>query len=164
MRTRFVAMILAGSSMALFSGCGSETTPTASQATPAPAATSASPSAAATGASKAVKLPSGTEYEDIVVGTGAEAKAGSMVLVHYTGTLKDGTKFDSSLDRGQPLPFQLGSGNVIKGWDDGIAGMKVGGKRKLTIPPDQAYGERSPSPKIPPNSTLIFETELMEVR
>jgi FKBP-type peptidyl-prolyl cis-trans isomerase len=157
MQTRYVAAIAACGSMMFFCGCGREAAP------PAPTAPAASAPAAAAG-SKVVKLPSGTEYEDVVVGTGAEAKAGSTVFVHYTGTLKDGTKFDSSRDRGEPLPFQLGAGNVIKGWDQGIEGMKVGGKRKLTIPPDQAYGERSPSPKIPPNSTLLFETELMDVK
>lgn len=100
---------------------------------------------------------------DITPGTGTEAVAGKKVTVHYTGTLKDGTKFDSSVDRGQPFSFTLGAGEVIKGWDQGLAGMKVGGKRKLVIPAVLAYGEQSPSEKIPPNSDLVFEIELLKV-
>ncbi len=100
---------------------------------------------------------------DITVGNGPEAKNGNKIKVHYSGTLEDGTKFDSSYDRGQPFEFVLGTGGVIKGWDLGVLGMKAGGKRKLVIPPDLAYGDRSPSPLIPPNSTLVFEVELLEV-
>lgn len=103
------------------------------------------------------------KIEDLQVGTGAEAVAGKKVTVHYTGWLTNGTKFDSSLDRGQPFPFPLGAGRVIQGWDKGVAGMKVGGKRKLTIPPQMAYGERGAPPVIPPNSTLIFEVQLLGV-
>lgn len=102
--------------------------------------------------------------EDEVVGTGAEAVAGKTVSVHYTGWLTDGTKFDSSVDRGTPFEFQLGAGQVIKGWDEGVAGMKVGGKRKLTIPPDMGYGARGAGGVIPPNATLVFDVELLDVK
>ncbi len=104
------------------------------------------------------------KVEDITVGTGAEAKAGQTVSVHYTGRLTDGSKFDSSLDRGQPFTFALGRGQVIKGWDQGVAGMKIGGKRKLTIPPELGYGAGGFPPVIPPNSTLVFDVELLAVR
>ena len=101
--------------------------------------------------------------EDLKVGDGAEAVKGKNVTVHYVGTLTDGKKFDSSRDRGQGFPFPLGGGRVIKGWDQGVAGMKVGGLRKLTIPPDLAYGDRGFPPVIPPGSTLVFEVELLSV-
>ncbi|HEV8248199.1 MAG TPA: FKBP-type peptidyl-prolyl cis-trans isomerase [Polyangiaceae bacterium] len=103
------------------------------------------------------------KIEDVVVGDGAEAVTGKKVSVHYTGTLTNGSKFDSSLDRGRPFDFPLGGGRVIKGWDQGVAGMKVGGKRRLTIPPELAYGARGFPPVIPPDSTLIFEIELLSV-
>jgi FKBP-type peptidyl-prolyl cis-trans isomerase len=102
--------------------------------------------------------------EDLTIGSGDEAKTGKTVSVHYTGTLTDGSKFDSSLDRGRPFEFELGAGRVIKGWDQGVAGMKVGGKRKLTIPSELAYGARGFPPVIPPDSTLVFEIELLGVR
>jgi len=102
--------------------------------------------------------------EDLVVGTGDEAKQGKMVSVHYTGWLTDGKKFDSSKDRGQPFGFPLGAGHVIQGWDQGVAGMKVGGKRKLTIPPELGYGARGAAGVIPPNATLVFEVELLGVK
>jgi FKBP-type peptidyl-prolyl cis-trans isomerase len=103
------------------------------------------------------------KIEDLKVGTGAEAKAGKNVSVHYVGTLTNGSKFDSSRDRGSPFEFQLGAGMVIKGWDQGVAGMKVGGLRKLTVPPDMGYGARGFPPVIPGNSTLVFEVELLGV-
>jgi FKBP-type peptidyl-prolyl cis-trans isomerase len=103
------------------------------------------------------------QIEELMVGTGAEAKAGKSVAVHYTGTLTNGSKFDSSRDRNEPFEFQLGAGMVIKGWDQGIAGMKVGGRRKLTIPPELGYGAGGYPPVIPPNSVLIFDVELIEV-
>lgn len=108
------------------------------------------------GPSELVKL-------DSKVGTGAEAVKGKRIKVHYTGTLTDGSKFDSSVDRGEPFTFTLGAGEVIKGWDEGFAGMKVGGKRKLTIPYQMAYGEAGRPPKIPPKATLIFDVELLGV-
>ena len=101
--------------------------------------------------------------EEMSVGSGAEAVAGKQVSVHYTGWLTNGTKFDSSVDRGRPFQFQLGAGDVIKGWDQGVAGMKVGGKRKLTIPPELGYGARGAGGVIPPNATLVFEVELLGV-
>ena len=102
------------------------------------------------------------KIEDLVVGTGREAVPGTAITVHYTGWLTDGAKFDSSLDRGVPFQFPLGAGHVIQGWDQGVVGMKVGGKRRLTIPPQLAYGENGQGP-IPPNATLIFEVELLNV-
>src|SRR3954454_11231896 len=106
----------------------------------------------------------GLEIQDIKVGTGAEAKSGARVTVHYVGTLTDGKKFDSSRDRNQGFTFKLGAGQVIKGWDQGVAGMKVGQLRKLTIPPHLAYGDRGFPPVIPPQSTLVFEVELLDVK
>ena len=110
-----------------------------------------------------VTTPSGLKYVDEVVGTGTTPKAGDKVKVHYTGTLEDGTKFDSSLDRNRPLEFTLGVGQVIKGWDEGIGSMQVGGKRKLIIPSELAYGERGAGKLISPGATLHFDVELMEV-
>ena len=106
---------------------------------------------------------SGLQYWDIVVGTGATAVPGKPVSVHYTGWLTNGEKFDSSLDRGQPFIFPLGEGQVIKGWDEGVAGMKSGGKRQLRIPPALGYGESGAGGVIPPNATLIFDVELLGV-
>jgi len=106
----------------------------------------------------------GVQIEEIRQGTGAEARAGNTVTVHYVGTLTDGKKFDSSRDRGKGFEFRLGAGEVIAGWDQGVAGMKVGQVRKLTISPDLAYGARGFPPVIPPNSTLVFEVELLGVR
>jgi FKBP-type peptidyl-prolyl cis-trans isomerase FkpA len=106
---------------------------------------------------------SGVQYWDITVGTGAKATNGKTVKVHYTGWLTNGKKFDSSVDRGQPFSFKLGAGQVIKGWDEGVAGMKVGGKRQLKIPPEAGYGARGAAGVIPPNATLIFDVELLDV-
>ena len=107
--------------------------------------------------------PTGLTIEDVVVGDGAAATAGQQVKVHYTGWLTNGTKFDSSKDRNDPFVFPLGAGRVIKGWDEGVQGMKVGGKRKLTIPPALGYGARGAGGVIPPNATLVFEVELLGV-
>ncbi len=108
-------------------------------------------------------MPNGLIVQDIAVGQGKEAIAGSAVSVHYTGTLQNGTKFDSSLDRGQPFSFTLGQNSVIQGWEQGIIGMKEGGKRKLTIPPELGYGQAGAGNIIPPNATLLFDVELLQV-
>lgn len=128
------------------------------QSTNSTASTSPSASPAVADASAAA-----LSSTDEVVGTGAEAKAGQTVTVNYVGTLTDGTKFDSSYDRNQPFSFKLGAGEVIQGWDQGVAGMKVGGKRKLVIPPSLGYGAQA-NGKIPANSTLVFEVELLDVK
>jgi FKBP-type peptidyl-prolyl cis-trans isomerase len=116
----------------------------------------------------AIKTASGLTIEDLVVGDGATAAAGQRVSVHYTGWLdsggKPGAKFDSSKDRGQPFMFSLGKGEVIRGWDEGVTGMKIGGKRKLTIPPNLGYGTRGAGGAIPPNATLVFDVELLGVK
>jgi FKBP-type peptidyl-prolyl cis-trans isomerase FkpA len=110
------------------------------------------------------RTPSGLRYQDMSAGAGKQAMAGRTVSVHYTGWLPNGEKFDSSRDRNQPFEFTLGAGQVIAGWDEGVAGMKVGGKRKLVIPPDLAYGTAGAPPDIPPGATLVFEVELLDVR
>jgi FKBP-type peptidyl-prolyl cis-trans isomerase len=107
--------------------------------------------------------PSGLQYDVLNPGTGAVAQSGQKVAVHYTGWLTDGSKFDSSVDRGRPFEFKLGAGQVIRGWDEGVAGMKEGEKRKLTIPSDLGYGDRGFPGAIPPKATLIFEVELLKV-
>jgi len=123
-------------------------------AEPAPTKTAPAPA-------KTIATASGLKYQDLLVGKGPSPKPGSHVMVHYTGWLTNGTKFDSSLDRNQPFAFTLGRGEVIKGWDEGVATMHVGGKRKLTIPPGLGYGSRGAGGVIPPNATLVFEVELL---
>ena len=113
---------------------------------------------------KEVTTPSGLRYTDVETGEGAEAKPGNVVAVHYTGWLEDGKKFDSSRDRNDPFRFKLGAGQVIKGWDEGVAGMKVGGKRKLLIPPELGYGKRGAGGVIPPDAELHFDVELLGVQ
>lgn len=113
---------------------------------------------------KEITTSSGLQYIDQVVGTGETAKTGQTVSVHYTGWLTNGKKFDSSVDRGQPFSFRLGVGQVIKGWDEGVQGMKIGGKRKLTIPSNLGYGARGAGGLIPPHATLVFDVELLGVQ
>jgi FKBP-type peptidyl-prolyl cis-trans isomerase len=140
----------------LVSGCAKKEEPVSAAPAEEPSTTAATPQPGVT----VTEL----KIEDTKVGTGAEAVAGKSVTVHYTGWLTNGTKFDSSKDRGQPFIFQLGAGNVIKGWDQGVAGMKVGGARKLTIPPNLGYGAGGAGGGlIPPNATLVFEVELLGV-
>jgi FKBP-type peptidyl-prolyl cis-trans isomerase len=111
-----------------------------------------------------MKTASGLEYIEVEAGSGTQAEAGKTVSVHYTGKFQDGRVFDSSIPRGEPITFKLGAGNVIKGWDEGIALMKVGGKAQLIIPPALAYGERGAGGVIPPNATLVFDVELVSVK
>jgi FKBP-type peptidyl-prolyl cis-trans isomerase len=152
-------------------GCSKLTSPPSEQASPDPSASAGSTATAAAAgtaanAPAAAAAPAGSDKlvsVDEQVGTGAEAKTGDAVSVHYVGTLTNGTEFDSSRKRNQPFKFTLGQGKVIKGWDQGVVGMKVGGKRKLTIPPSLGYGARGAPPVIPPNSTLVFEIELVSI-
>jgi FKBP-type peptidyl-prolyl cis-trans isomerase len=131
------------------------------------------PKAGAAGASGAgfeidssalTKTASGLQYQDVVAGSGQTAAPGQVAVVHYTGWLTDGTKFDSSRDRGQPFSFPVGGGQVIAGWDEGVAGMKVGGRRKLVIPPELGYGPMGSPPVIPAAATLVFDVELLELK
>jgi len=133
-------------------------------AAPAPVVAASPVAGAPVAASNVVTTADGLKYEVLRQGNGPEAKAGQTVAVHYTGWLTDGTKFDSSVDRGQPFDFQLGAGQVIKGWDEGVAGMKVGEKRKLTIPSSLGYGDHGAGGKIPPGATLIFDVELLGIQ
>jgi peptidylprolyl isomerase len=110
------------------------------------------------------KTASGLQYQDVTVGNGAEARDGQLAVVHYTGWLTDGTKFDSSRDGGQPFSFPIGAGQVIPGWDEGVAGMKIGGRRKLVIPPNLGYGDMGSPPVIPPGATLVFDVELLDLK
>ncbi len=133
------------------------------QSTNTPDSGNAPPGTPVTAADGTVTTPSGLQYLDLAEGSGAGAQTGQRVAVHYTGTLTSGTKFDSSYDSGRPYEFVLGRGTVIKGWEEGLLNMKVGGKRKLIIPPSLGYGARG-SGKIPPNATLIFEIELVSAK
>jgi peptidylprolyl isomerase len=159
--TRTMASVALGAAL-MVAGC--ERAPEADSAKPA---AKADAGAAATAAPKpegnVTETASGMKYTDEKVGTGASPQPGQVAVVHYTGWLENGTKFDSSRDRGQPFRFAIGRGQVIKGWDEGVATMKVGGVRKLTIPPALGYGAAGAGGVIPPNSTLIFEVELLDV-
>jgi FKBP-type peptidyl-prolyl cis-trans isomerase len=146
---RFLALLIASALLGVILGCGKADKVGASSPTKV--------------AGPPTTTPSGLQYWDIVTGTGATAAAGSQVSVHYTGWLTSGEKFDSSVDRGQPFSFPLGAGQVIRGWDEGVAGMKVGGKRQLRIPPELGYGPAGAGGVIPANATLIFDVELLQV-
>ena len=166
------SLVLAVAVALLAAGCNetTEKSTTTAQTEVGATSTGAAPTAAApapeAAGGKVHKLASGLQYEDVVVGSGKMAEPGMNVSVHYTGWLNDEakTKFDSSVDRGQPFQFQLGAGQVIQGWDEGVKGMRIGGKRKLTIPPDLGYGARGASGVIPPNATLLFDVELLDVK
>ncbi len=169
-----LALIAAGSA-ALAAACGGDDDAPGATPSPAGTATAGSPAPARTPTPAANATPgpitlenptvtaSGLRYQDLVVGTGPAPQQGQRATVHYTGYFTDGRKFDSSLDRGQPFTFVLGVGQVIKGWDEGVATMNVGGKRLLYIPANLAYGSRGQGP-IPPNTDLIFEVELLDIR
>ena len=181
MKLTLPVIMLAGALLVQTAGCSSNggdqsTAPATAQSQPATPADSVGPPMAQSNSAvpdttvidgKTVKLKSleGLKYYDIKVGTGASPKIGQTVSVQYTGTLLDGTKFDSSYDHGgQPIDFPIGVGSVIKGWDIGVPPMKIGGKRRLVIPADLAYGDNPPTPTIPPGATLVFDIELVAVK
>jgi FKBP-type peptidyl-prolyl cis-trans isomerase len=155
MKRRFALVFTLSVVFGVASGCGSadKSSTTSATSTSSPMKVSGQPTTTA----------SGLQYWDVVVGTGAMAAPGNTVKVHYSGFLATGQKFDSSRDRGEPFSFPLGAGQVIKGWDEGVAGMKVGGQRQLRIPPALGYGAAGAGGAIPPNATLIFDVELLEV-
>jgi peptidylprolyl isomerase len=159
MKRQFALAILLFAVFGVSSGCGSADKPStpstqSSLSTSSPMKVNGQPTT----------TPSGLQYWDIVVGTGATAAPGNAVKVHYSGFLTTGQKFDSSRDRGEPFSFPLGEGQVIKGWDEGVAGMKVGGQRQLRIPPQLGYGAAGAAGAIPPNEKLIFDVDFLEVR
>ncbi len=176
-RVGFFAVVSFAPALALALGCAKLTEPpkeeaiqaelaqpaVSATAPPAPTAT-AKPAETQKPAEQAPPSNEKLETKDLVVGKGTKANTGDSVKVHYVGTLPNGKEFDSSKKHNQPFEFELGAGRVIKGWDQGVAGMKIGGKRKLTVPPSLGYGARGFPPDIPPNSTLIFEVELLEVK
>jgi FKBP-type peptidyl-prolyl cis-trans isomerase FkpA len=155
MRQQFALILTLFAALGVVSGCGNanKSSTSSTPSTSSPLKVNGQPTMTA----------SGLQYWDVVVGTGATAAAGNTVRVHYTGFLTTGVKFDSSRDRGEPFSFPIGAGQVIKGWDEGVAGMKVGGQRQLRIPPALGYGASGAGGVIPPNATLIFDVELLEV-
>ena len=155
MKRQFVLVLIIFAAFGATFGCGDTSKPSTSPTT--------STSAPVKVTGQPTTTSSGLQYWDIMVGSGATAVAGSTVKVHYSGFLTTGEKFDSSRDRGEPFSFPLGAGQVIKGWDEGVAGMKVGGQRQLRIPPQLGYGAAGAGRAIPPNATLIFDVELLEV-
>ncbi len=163
MRRFWVELVM----LVLLGGCrGKVPEPEPNALPPAPSEAAVAPSSPTVASSLPASSPpaaAGLVKEDLKQGKGPAAKSGDRVKVHYTGTLLDGTKFDSSVDRNEPFEFTLGKGEVIKGWDEGVVGMKKGGKRRLTIPADLAYGKRGSPPKIPPDATLKFDIELLEI-
>lgn len=164
-----LSVLVAATMLALLAGCqGREEPPpaeTQGETAAEPAATETPGPTEVPADAEVVTTESGLRYVDLVVGNGAAPEPGQIAVVNYTGWLTDGTKFDSSYDRGQPFTFPVGRGRVIKGWDEGVASMKVGGKRKLMIPPDLGYGEEGAGGGlIPPNAELVFEVELLDVR
>jgi len=161
-RTALIALALATALAALLAASGCASKPAATTA-PEPAVQSDQQPAQSAPATPAAPQATELKIEDTKVGKGATAKTGDTVTVNYTGYLTDGTKFDSSLDSGKPFSFTIGNGDVIAGWDQGIPGMKVGGKRKLTIPPALGYGAQGAGGVIPPNATLVFDVELLSV-
>lgn len=170
MNHRTIVLVAAALALALFlaihKAMAQDSTPTASAPAAADTSSATTPTHAAKkekAASKTITTADGLQYQILKRGHGRFAIAGDTVSVHYTGWLTDGTKFDSSVDRGQPFQFTLGAGQVIKGWDEGVAGMKVGEKRKLTIPSDLGYGPNGAGGVIPPNATLIFDVELLSI-
>jgi FKBP-type peptidyl-prolyl cis-trans isomerase len=163
--TLVVLMVALAAVSLLAAGCAAAPTPTATTtpAQPQAAQPSAAPSSAAPASPGQTAAATALKIVDKTVGTGPAAKAGDMVTVDYTGWLTDGTKFDSSIDAGTPFQFTLGKGEVIPGWDQGVAGMQVGGVRTLTIPPDLAYGTQGAGGTIPSNATLVFEIKLLRI-
>jgi len=158
-----IAQFMGGASAAIASDSVSAT-PTVAASTPNTTTNTMSDALTASNpGGETVTTPSGLKYKEIKVGTGALPTAGQTVFVHYVGTLENGTKFDSSRDRNSPFSFKLGVGQVIKGWDEGLSTMKVGGRRQLTIPAELGYGSRGAGAVIPPNSVLIFDVELLSV-
>jgi FKBP-type peptidyl-prolyl cis-trans isomerase len=164
-RTPWLALgIVVVAALALLAACGDDDSGAHSNLDVSRDEDASGPTAEPPDGGPAVTPDPRLQITDLEAGTGATAEAGKTITVHYTGTLADGTKFDSSLDRGQPFSFVLGAGEVIPGWEQGVAGMKVGGQRRLVIPPDLAYGEAGFPPDIPPNAELTFEIELLDVQ